>query len=753
MDARTPPKAKPSSSPSKGLTRRKLLIGMGGAAGLAIGYAVWPRERAYNLPVREDERLVNAWLKLRPDGRITVAVPQAEMGQGVYTALPQLLAHELGADWRHVAVEPAPLHPAYANRAFVESVGEGMPGLLAGIARWAAVSVVERLELQATGGSTSVMAFWEPLRSAGAAAREMLVRAAARRLNLDPGELDTKDGYVEGAGQRVAFTELLDGVDPDDLPEEPSFREGAGLLGESVPRIDIPSKVNGSAQFGADVRLPGMVYAAVNGAPIGSGARERFGPAAAQEMPGVLKVVPGDGWYAVVAETWWQARQALDAVDAEYASGALADTAAMEEALQSALDDEAAGTAFKDLGSVEDALGGGNTVEAVYGAPFLAHACLEPMTATVRIDGERAEVWAPTQSQSLTAWKAADALGIPTRNVRVYPTLLGGGFGRKAEVDAVVQACEIAKAAGRPVQLIWHREQDMAHDKFRPPVRARLRGALGPDKRIAGLDVKLAAPNLGASAAQRLAPAILRGIAGRGGDSAGMVSGLTNLPYDIPAQRVSHAAVEMPVELGYWRSVEHSYAPFLSESFIDELAARAGVDPLEFRLRHMDRQSRAARVLMLAASRGTLLGAVPGNTGRGIAVHESFGSYVAQVAEVEAPSPQEIYVKKVTCVIDCGQVVNPDIVRAQMEGGIIFGLTAALYGRIGFANGETEEMNFDTYRLLSMYEAPEIDVEIVESEEAPGGVGEPGVPPIAPAVANAVFAASGRRLRSMPFLA
>lgn len=753
MDARTASKSRPAPPAHKGITRRKLLIGIGGAAGLAIGYAVWPRERAYNLSVRDDETLVNAWLKFGPGERITVAVPQAEMGQGVYTALPQLLAHELGADWRHIAVEPAPLHPAYANRAFVKSVGEGMPSLLAGIARWAAVSLVERFELQATGGSTSVMAFWEPLRTAGAAAREMLVRAAARRLNLDPDELDTEQGYVTGGGKRIAFAELLGGIDIDDLPDEPNFREGAGLLGQSVPRIDVPAKVNGSAQFGADVRLPGMVYAAVRGAPIGAGSRHQFGPAAAMEMPGVLRVVPGDGWYAVVGETWWQARQGLDAVDAEYAAGTLADSAAMEAALDEALADETSGTAFSEIGSVEEGLSGGQRLEAVYGAPFLAHACLEPMTATVRLDGERAEVWAPTQSQSLTAWKAADALGIPTHNVRVYPTLLGGGFGRKAEVDAVVQACEIAKDAGRPVQLIWHREQDMAHDKFRPPVRARLRGALGPDKRVSALDVKVAAPNPGASAAQRLAPAILRGIAGRGGDSASMVSGLVNLHYDIPAQRIAHAAVEMPVELGYWRSVEHSYAPFLSEGFMDELAAQAGVDPLEFRLRHMDRQSRAARVLMLAASRGTLLGAVPPNTGRGIAVHESFGSFVAQVAEVEAPSAQEIIVKKVTCVIDCGQVVNPDIVRAQMEGGIIFGLTAALYGRIGFANGETEDVNFDTYRLLSMYEAPEIDVEIVESQEAPGGVGEPGVPPIAPAVANAVFSASGRRLRSMPFLA
>ncbi|OWV33222.1 hypothetical protein B5C34_06955 [Pacificimonas flava] len=724
---------------------------MGGAAGLAIGYAVWPRERSIPIPVRDDETAINAFLKFAPDGSITVAVPQAEMGQGVYTALPQLLAHELGADWQRIGVEPATLAPEYANRAFVENVGEGMPSLLGGIARWAAVTVVERFELQATGGSTSVMAFWQPLRVAGAAAREMLLRAAGRRLGVSPDSLDTDNGFVAAKdGTRIAFADLLDAVDPNDLPEEPRLRDGPGLLGKAVPRLDIPSKVNGSAQFGADVRLPGMVYAAVRGAPIGAGARRRFGPAAAREMPGVLDIVPGEGWYAVVAETWWQARQALDAVDIEYDSGSLANSEEIDAALADALEDPDAGTAFTDRGDVETAVGGG--LSADYGAPFLAHACLEPMTATVRIDGDRAEVWAPTQSQTLTAWKAADALDMPMRRVRVYPTMLGGGFGRKAEVDAVVQAASIAREVGRPVQLIWHREQDMVHDKFRPPVRARLRGAVGPDKRLKAMDIKLAAPNLGASMAARMAPGILSGMAGAGGDSASMVAGLSELPYDIPALRVRHADVETPVELGYWRSVEYSYAPFLTESFIDELAAQAGVDPLEFRLRHLDADSRAAKVIMLAAAQGTLLGAADEGVGRGLAYCRSFGTHVAQVAEVEMIGGGQFEVRRVTCVVDCGQVVNPDIVKAQMEGGIIFGLSAALYGDISFAAGETEQQNFDLYRLVSLYDAPEIDVHIVDSEEAPGGVGEPGVPPIAPAVANAVFRASGTRLRSMPFM-
>ncbi|MEE4350016.1 MAG: molybdopterin cofactor-binding domain-containing protein [Pacificimonas sp.] len=764
MDARTPTHAKPAEpkrqpNEKTGLTRRRLLIGAGGAAALAIGYAVWPRERVNPFPVRADERAVNAFLKFSDDGSITVAVPQAEMGQGVYTALPQLLAHELGADWQRIGVEPATLAPEYSNLAFVEGAGEGMPSLLAGIARWAAISVVERFEIQATGGSTSVMAFWEPLRTAGATARELLKAAAGRRLNLDPAELDTEGGFVVGGGQRVAFAELLDGIDPDDAPEAVAFRAvdpaGGGLLGKSVPRLDIPSKVNGTAQFGADVRLPGMVYGAVRGAPIGAERRVRYGPEPARALPGVVDVVadPEEGWHAVAAETWWQARQALDAVDAQYEGAGLADSEVIDAALAEALTDAARGTVFASRGAaeaLEPALAGG--LEAEYGAPFLAHACLEPMTATVRIEGDKAEVWAPTQSQTLTAWKAAAALDIPMRNVRVYPTMLGGGFGRKAEVDAVVQAALIAKAVDRPVQLIWHREQDMIHDKFRPPVLARLRGAVGPDKRMTALAVKVAAPNLGASMAKRMAPDMLKGFAGGGGDSASMVKGVGDFPYAVPNLSVSHADVQTPVPLGYWRAVEYSYAPFLTECFVDELAASEGVDPLEFRLRHLDPGGRAARVITLAASRGLLLGPVPEGTGRGLAYCESFGSHVAQVAEVEMIGGGQFAVKRVTCVVDCGQVVNPDIVAAQMEGGIIFGLSAALYGDVRFAGGETEQQNFDLYRMVSLFDAPAIDVEIVESMERPGGVGEPGTPPIAPAVANAVFRASGQRLRSMPFM-
>ncbi|MBV7255768.1 xanthine dehydrogenase family protein molybdopterin-binding subunit [Pacificimonas sp. WHA3] len=750
MDVQTPKSSRTAAEvvPKRaGVTRRKLLIGAGAAAGLVIGYAVWPRHRSLNFPVFDDETLINGFLKIAADGEITVACPQAEMGQGVYTALPQLLAGELGADWTKVGVQPAPLHPLYANRGFVADAGASMPSLFAGIVSWAAVTVVERLELQATGGSTSIKAFWEPLRMAGAAAREMFIQAAARQFGVDPATLDTVNGFVEGDGRRASFAELVRHIDPDDAPAEPRLRGKPPLIGTPAPRLDTPAKVNGSAMFGADVRLADMVYAAIRAAPLGSGERATFGGQAAQQMQGVIDVVEGEGWYATVANRWWTARTALDLVDTEYESGVLAESVDIEADLQAALDDETSGETFMSVGDTAAAAGDADLLVADYNVPFLAHACLEPMTATVRINENGAEIWLPTQSQTLVAWKVADALDMPSRNVRVYPTFIGGGFGRKVEVDAAVQAATIAKAVGRPVQLIWHREEDMAHDMYRPAVKARMTGGIGADKRASVVTAKLAAPNLGASMMRRMMPRF----AGDG-DSAAMVKGVFDGTYIVPNISVSHVDVPTPVPLGYWRSVEHSYSAFFGESFMDELAARAGLDPLSFRLRHMDENGRAARVLMLAASRGTLAAAVPENAGKGIALHSSFGSHVAQVAEVNIPSPSEIIVRKVTCVIDCGQVVNPDIVRAQMEGSIIFGLTAALFGRIEFEAGEPTAQNFDLYPLLTMAETPEIDVHIIESDAPPGGVGEPGVPPIAPAVANAVFAATGNRLRTMPFL-
>jgi isoquinoline 1-oxidoreductase subunit beta len=750
MDAKTPPPAQRKRELPKlpQISRRKLLIGIGAGAGLAIGYAVWPRRVPLNLAVREGETLVNAWLKIGADGRIVIAVPQAEMGQGVYTSLPQLLAHELGADWKMISVEPAPLHPVYANRAMAEGMAAEAPGFLQGIVRWAATTMVERYSLQLTGGSTSVAAYWEPLRTAGAAARALLCAAGAKRLGVDVAACDTANGFVVApGGKKIAFKDLLADIDPDDAPEEPEWRpDGKGpFLGQPMPRLDTPAKVDGSAQFGADIRLPGMIYAAIRGVPHGAKKLASAQLPKSARKGGVIGLVTGARWYAVTGDTWWAARQALDLVDPDFEPGeTMADSLAIEEALDTALHGDD-GTIFASSGDIDEGLGAGKRIEADYSVPFLAHACMEPMTATARFENGKVEVWVPTQSATLVVWRVADALGIAEQDVTVFPTLLGGGFGRKAEVDAAVQAALIARDAGRPVQLIWHREEDMARDMYRPPAKARVRGTVNADKRIGAFDIKIAAPNLGESFMSRNIPALASG-----GDSAAMLEGALALPYAVPVFRAAHVDVPTPVPLGYWRSVGHSYTAFFCESFVDELAHAAAVDPFEFRLRMMEDGSREAEVLKTAASRGAFSAESEDHIGRGIAIHKSFGSIVAEVVEVEAPSIEQVTVKRVTCVIDCGRIVNPDIIKAQMESAIIFGLTAALHGQVRFTDGEAEQLNFDTYPLLRMDETPEIDVHIMESDAPPSGVGEPGVPPLAPALVNAIFAATGERLRDLP---
>jgi isoquinoline 1-oxidoreductase beta subunit len=726
--------------------RRKFLIGTGVGAGLVIGYLAWPRDRAINWVARSGETLVNGWVKIDSSGRVIVAVPQAEMGQGVYTSLPQILADELGADWRTVGVEPAPLHPIYANTFIAEGFAEGLPSMLQGMGRWALTEVVSRYSLQLTGGSSSIASYTEPLRSAGAAARAMLCAAAARRWDVAAAECDTAGGFVEHQGKRLRFAELIDEIDANDAPAEPVLRKEPRLIGRSAPRLDVPSKVDGSARFGIDVRLPNMAYAAVRAGHVGEPAVAAVDSTEVRGQPGIVRVVEGLNFVAVVADTWWGARTGLDKVRARFETPATrASSAAIDKALNDALAGDEA-EAFRDEGDAAEALSGAGVVEATYAVPFLAHACLEPMTATARIVDGRCEIWAPTQSASLVNWRVADALGVAESDVTVFPTLVGGGFGRKAEVDACVQAALIAAEVERPVQLIWTREEDTRHDKFRPAAKARMRAKLSADKKVAAWDARIAVPSVGPSFMSRNLPAM----AGDSGANAQALEGALHMPYDLGTVRVAHADVVTPVPLGYWRSVGHSYTAFFVESFVDELAQAAGVDPLTFRLRMLGKSPRHAEVLRVAAAEAGFMGAGEDGSAQGIALHESFGSIVAQVAEVAIKDGQ-LQVVRVTCAIDCGRVVNPDIVRQQMEGSIVFGLTAALHGRISFANGVTEQSNFDAYPLLTMAESPEIDVHIIPSTERSGGAGEPGVPPIAPALANAVFAATGLRVRELPF--
>ena len=738
----------PVAAPARRLrpTRRGFLIGTGAAVGLAVGYALWPRSQPLNWTTAPDETRLNGFVKVGTDGRVVVAVAQAEMGQGVGSALAQIVADELGADWNTVALEPAPLHPIYANHGMVLDATAGLPPSLRGFARWGMGGVIDHFDVQMTGGSTSVRGFEKPMRLAGAAAREMLCKAAARDWGVDWTRCDTDAGFVVYKAKRVRFADIAGRAVAADAPPSPVLRTKPTLMGSAVPRIDIPAKTDGSARFGIDVRVPGLVYAAVRSGPAGDPALLRVDDAAARKAPGVIDVVHGPTWVAVVATTWWGASKALDLVVATFAAQAHPAGPWVSDAPRRAL--AAAGaTAVRDDGDAAGALASGPVVTAEYSVPYLAHAALEPMNATAHVEGGKVTVWAPTQSLTLTTWAAAKAAGVDDAAVTVHPTLIGGSFGRKAENDAVVQAVLIAVAVKRPVQLIWSRAEDLAQDRFRPAAAARMRGSIAHG-RIAAWDSRIAVPDVAASFAARNVPAM----AGAPKASAEGVDGATQLPYDLAHVRVEHALVSTPVPLGFWRSVGHSFSAFFVESFVDELAHAANADPGQFRLAMLHNAPRHAAVLRAVLAAAGPLGPVGPGVGRGVALHESFGSIVAQVAEVECKAGEPPRVRHVWAAIDCGRIVNPDGLRSQVEGAINYGLSAALKGRITFADGRVEATNFDGYPVLMLTEAPAIDVVLVPSDAPLGGVGEPGTPPIAPAVANAIFAATGQRLRSLPFV-
>lgn len=719
------------------LTRRTLLVAAG-AGGLAIGWAVWPRTRGLDWSPGPGEQVINAFVKIGADGRVTVAVPQAEMGQGVWSGLAQIAADEIGADWRAVGVEPAPLGPDYANHVAFAGQVAGVPAALRGVAGWVSDKAVEYLEFQLTGGSTSVRGFEAPLRHAGAAAREMLCRAAARRWDVDWTQCDTQAGFVTYQARRLPFAAVAADARREDVPATPTLRAAPVLTGKPVLRLDIPSKTDGSARFGADVRLPGMMYAAIAQNPIGA-SRTRIDRS---RLPAGARLVEGPDFVAVVADGWYAAKTALETLTIAYAAPANPPGPWLEAGLKGALD--APGAQVAARGDVAGALTQG-AITADYTLPFLAHACLEPMTATARIADGKCEVWTPTQSATLSNWAVARALDIDTKAVTIYPTLIGGGFGRKVETDAAVQAALIARAVARPVQLIWSREEDFGHDVWRPAVAARLRGAAGPAG-ITGWDAHIAVPDPGAGFIARNLPAV----AGDAKPGAGAIEGAAELPYAVSAFAVSHSLADCNVPLGFWRSVGHSFTGFIVESFVDELAHAARADPGGFRLAMLKDKPRHTAVLRAALKAGGPLGQVAPGLGRGVALVESFGSIVAQVAEVQLTKDAPPRVTRVWAAVDCGRVINPDTVRAQIEGGIAYGLSAALNGRTNFENGVSVQRNFDTQPVLTLADAPAIEVIIIASTEPPGGIGEPGTPPIAPAVANAIFAAGGGRRRDLP---
>lgn len=730
-----------------GLTRRNLLIGGGAGVGLLLAWGLWPRRYAPNLNAAPGETIIDAFLKIGIDGRIVAIVQQAEMGQGVYTSLPQILADELGADWRTVSVEPAPINPLYANSLLIsEALDDALPKFLEGVGHWAAREIGLRMNTTLTGGSSSIRGLEQRFRESGALARQLLCMAAAKRWQADWQACETRDGFVIRGEDRLRFSELVTEaarLTPDGPIMLRPVGEG-GLSGRSVPRLDLPSKVDGTAAFGADIRLPEMVYASVRHGPYGSGALEQTTPADADAIPGVMAIVTHPGWVAAVASNWWAADRAAEALAARFGTkGALPDSRSIDRALRSALDGDG-GAEYGGHGDIDTALASGNIIRATYTAPMLPHAPMETLTATARITGDRIEIWVPTQSAPVVRAVVARALNIAETQITIYPTLVGGGFGRKVEADAALQAVIIARKMKKPVQLVWSRSEDLHLGRFRPPAIGRLTARLESGGRIAGWRAEIAAPSTTAQMMARL----MGGSSDGTSPEAGAVEGASP-PYVTGALAITHKPADIGVGTGAWRSVANSYTAFFTESFIDELAAKAGLDPLSFRIQSLVGQPRLARCLATVTAMGDWQGGVAGSA-QGIALHSCFGSHVAMLVEVDVTDTQKIRVTHVTAVVDCGRVIHPDIVRQQIEGGILWGLGGALGTGISLTGGKVDQTNFDALGLPLLVDTPEIRVEILPSKEAPGGVGEISVPPVAPAIANAIFAATGQRLRNLP---
>jgi isoquinoline 1-oxidoreductase beta subunit len=657
----------------------------------------------------------NAFLRLGTDGSVTVVVGFSEMGQGVLTAIPQLVAEELDADWESVRVEQAPAGEAWNNQMF---------------------------GLQGTGGSSSVRAAWQPLREAGAKARAMLIAAAASEWKVSPDECDTEAGAVvhRGSGKRADYGSLAEPAAALPVPAEVTLKDPKDfrIIGKAMPRTDLAGKVRGTAIFGLDATVPGMLVAVVARCPVFGGKARSWDEAAAKAVPGVKQVVPITSGIAIVADGYWPAQLGREALNVQWDEGKGASQSSAGIADQLAALTRRPGISALKEGTVA---AGASVVEALYEAPYLAHACMEPMNATVHIEADKATVWAPTQFVSGAAFGGgtrevvARIAGLAPEQVTVHTTMLGGGFGRRFFQDFTVEAAETAKAVGAPVKLIWSREDDIQHDFYRPVSTVRFAGHLDAAGKPVGLRAVVASPDI--------IPA------GSGKFDEAVVEALRPMPYDFGGVDLSVHNPNLGVPTGWWRSVGSSQNVFFLESFIDELAGAAGKDPFEFRRALLGKSPRHRRALELAAEKAGWGSPLPAGRARGIAVAESFGSFVAQVAEVSLGNGAP-RVHRVVCAFDCGPVVNPDIIAAQVESAIVFGLTAALFGEITIEKGRAVQGNFDTYRLLAMSEMPEIETHIVPSTDSQGGVGEPATPPIAPAVANALAALTGKRIRRLP---
>jgi isoquinoline 1-oxidoreductase subunit beta len=703
------------------VSRRALLSG-GLAGGFLLAFHV--PVRAVNEPVEPPDDTAgkfapNAFIRIDRSGKTTLVMPQVEMGQGTYTSISMILAEELDADFAQVVVQHAPpSDKLYANPTF---------------------------GIQVTGNSNSIRAFWMPLRKAGASARAMLVQAAAQQWQVDPATCTTAKSEVlhAASGRKLAYGELVDAANTQEPPKDVALKDPKDfvLIGKPLKRLDTPDKVNGKVVYGIDAMLPNMKFATLKASPVFGGKVARVDDTAAKKIPGVQKIVVLDDLVAVVGDHMWAAKKGLDALQIEWDEGAHARLSSSDIWQDLRTASEKDGVVARSDGDIAKGLATGEKVEAAYELPFLAHATMEPLNATVHFKPDSCEIWTGTQVLARVQSEAAKAAGLPVEQVTVHNHLLGGGFGRKLEPDMVVKSVRIAKQVDGPVKVVWTREEDIQQDIYRPVYRDTIAATLS-DGKIAGWKYKISGS---AVIARWIPPAFQKGIDIDAVDSA------VDMPYEIPNVHVEFVRAEPPaVPTGFWRGVGPNNNVFAIECFMDELARKAGKDPIEFRRSMLGKNPRFLAALDLAADKSGWGQPLPARVGRGVCLQPSFGSFIVTVVEAEVDELGEVNLRRVTSAVDTGIAVNPDTIMAQLEGGLIFGLTAALYGEITLQNGRVQQSNFNDYRMLRINQTPKIGIHVIKSGEAPGGIGETGTTAGPPALRNAIYAATGVALRRLP---
>lgn len=733
------------------ISRRSLLVYGGVGIGVTVGYELWPRRYAPPRDVLPGEHTLSGFVRVGEDGRVTIVVPQVELGHGVFTTMAQIVADELGADWRTVGVETARPGPLYANTLFAREweagLGSPLPARLID-------EIATQQGFMATGGSGSVRAFEARLRDAGAAARALLCMAAAAHWDADWRACDTHDGFVRRGDDKLRFGEVAAAAATHSVPSNVGWRTGREhrLTGVVVPRLDLPAKVDGSVDYAGDVRLPDMVYASITEGPAGDTRVKALDKAAALRITGVLDVVQTDHWVAVVASNWWAADRGLDAAHAQFiVTGEMADTRSIRKSLDDAFLD--GGTRMAAAGDIDDALAGTQIFVQDYHVGLATHACIETASVTANLEHGTLHIWAPVQLPGLAARAAAKALDMHVANVVLHPMQVGGSFGARYEVDVVVQAAIVADRMKRPVQLIRSRAEEMRRDRFRPAAAAKMAARTGPDGRIVAWFARIASPATAHEMQRRIVDGMLAHQAMRDAQGKSEPAAIAGAipPYDIPIYAIDHHPAKLGLPTGDWRGRAYGSACFFTECFVDEVAHMTGADPFSARMTMLGSAPRLAQCLTRAAVRGNWLGGAQGSN-QGLAVHAMADSFIAVMAEAHLEGGH-VRVDRLVAVADVGRVINPDVVRAQIIGGLIFGMSAATAAPVEVQHGIAGPLRLGALRLPRLAGCPEIDVELIASTAAPGGAGELAVPPVAPAIAGALFAATGMRFRQLPLVA